>query len=143
MAMAVALLAQRINALNGDYRSDAAHINLTCNQVCSSDDECKSGFCYEPPAPECDEGKVCANVIQKVCRFKQHPADPTCDGTCTLNTVKTIDLKDRCTTTTFKQANIICQNGKHTTVNQADCVTKDRFQTLGDTYCQSVPTCQK
>lgn len=144
MAIAVAILAQKINALNADTRSQASFTKrYTCNQICQQDSDCQSGYCYEPPPPPCPAGKVCAVVMpQKVCRYRDNPTNAAC-ASCTPNLSVSISPQDRCTTNTFKQALIVCQNDKRTTIYQTSCATRDQFKTLADKYCQTMTSCKK
>lgn len=82
MAIAGVVLAQTINNFTGENRSKAAP-PPDCNMKCQVDTDCQTtGYCYQPPMPECKEGLRCAQAMpNKICRNRKYPTDATCPGT--------------------------------------------------------------
>ncbi len=53
---------------------------LACGEPCTGDSECASGYCYQPPAPKCDDPALsCAAVMPAaICRERACEIDAAC-----------------------------------------------------------------
>lgn len=50
-----------------------------CSTVCSSDLDCGTGYCYQPPMPPCPAGMMCTQVMpQAICRSRTCPSRSDC-----------------------------------------------------------------
>jgi hypothetical protein len=56
-----------------DYRKTA------CNGVCNVNADCQTGFCFQPPMPQCNGDLACPQVMpRKSCRLRTNPTSVTC-----------------------------------------------------------------
>lgn len=72
----------KVNVGNVPYPTSIQNI---CNTRCFADSDCTTGYCYQPPMPDCPPGMACPEVMPaKVCRNRECPGNLSCANDCSI-----------------------------------------------------------